>query len=197
MTVFFAELSHQLKARNIDIDRLSTYRSRQAGTNLATKEATQAFAKEIAQHMQSLLPSYQTPDTSSQQRILELEAELAKAKSKTATEDKEDKSNPPGAGSKPIRKHCKDVHPRHRHLIQTAYLSLQVRPATSSPTIHLSHCRKRTTRNGSRAFSSHLCNWKHSTRTSRRQWLGGKSSRKMLSRPFTVLLLPWHRSHQD
>ena len=103
MTVFFAELSHQLKARNIDIDRLSTYRSRQAGTNLATKEATQAFAKEIAQHMQSLLPSFQTPDTSSQQRILELEAELAKAKSKSATEDKEDKSNPPGAGSKPIQ----------------------------------------------------------------------------------------------
>ena len=94
MTVFFAELSHQLKARNIDIDRLSTYRSRQAGTNLATKEATQAFAKEIAQHMQSLLPSYQTPDTSSQQRILELEAELAKAKSKPTTEETEDKSNP-------------------------------------------------------------------------------------------------------
>ena len=103
MTVFFAELSHQLKARNIDIDRLSTYRSRQAGTNLATKEATQAFAKEIAQHMQSLLPSYQTPDTSSQQRILELEAELAKAKSKPTTEETEDKSNPPGAGSKPIQ----------------------------------------------------------------------------------------------
>ena len=103
MTVFFAELSHQLKARNIDIDRLSTYRSRQAGTNLATKEATQAFAKEIAQHIQSLLPSYQTPDTSSQQRILELEAELAKAKNKHVTEDNDEKSTPPGAGSKPIQ----------------------------------------------------------------------------------------------
>ena len=103
MTVFFAELSHQLKARNIDIDRLSTYRSRQAGTNLPTKEATQNFAKEIAQHMQSLIPTFQTPDTSSQQRILELEAELAKAKSKSATEDKEDKSTPTGSGTKPIQ----------------------------------------------------------------------------------------------
>ena len=103
MTVFFAELSHQLKARNIDIDRLSTYRSRQAGTNLATKEATQTLAREVAQHLQSLLPSYQTPDTSSQQRILELEAELAKVKGTTHTEDKDDKPTPTASGTKPIQ----------------------------------------------------------------------------------------------
>ena len=106
MTVFFAELSHQLKSRNIDIDRLSAYRSRQAGTNLPTKEATQALAREVAQHLQSLLPTYQTPDTSSQQRILELEAELAKVKGNHQSADKDDKSSsatPPPSGSIPIR----------------------------------------------------------------------------------------------
>ena len=70
---------------------------------MATKEATQTFAKEIAQHMQALLPSFQTPDTSRQQRILELEAELAKAKSKPAMEDKEDTSTPTASGTKPIQ----------------------------------------------------------------------------------------------
>ena len=103
MTVFFAELSHQLKSRNIDIDRLSAYRSRQAGTNLPTKEATQAFARDMAQHLQSLLPSYQTPDTSSQQRILELEAEIARMKGTTQTVDKDEKHPPTAAGTKPIQ----------------------------------------------------------------------------------------------
>ena len=106
MTVFVAELSHQLKSRNIDIDRLSAYRSRQAGTNLPTKEATQALARDVAQHLQSLLPSYQTPDTSSQQRILELEAEIAKMKGTTHPAEKDDKSSsttPTPSGTKPIQ----------------------------------------------------------------------------------------------
>ena len=106
MTVFVAELSHHLKSRNIDIDRLSAYRSRQAGTNLPTKEATQALARDLAQHLQSLLPSYQTPDTSSQQRVLELEAEIAKMKGNTQSAEKEDKSastTTTASGTMPIR----------------------------------------------------------------------------------------------
>ena len=33
-TVFGAELVQQLKARNVDLDRLAGYRTRQQGTNL-------------------------------------------------------------------------------------------------------------------------------------------------------------------
>ena len=51
MTVFVAELSNQLKSRNIDVDRLGAHRSRKAGSNLPTKEATQALARDIAQHL--------------------------------------------------------------------------------------------------------------------------------------------------
>jgi len=40
-TVFVAELVSQLPPRNIDFDRLAAYRSRNQGTNLQQKEATQ------------------------------------------------------------------------------------------------------------------------------------------------------------
>ena len=82
---------------------MSAYRSRQAGTNLPTKEATQALARDVAQHLQSLLPSYQTPDTSSQQRILELEAEIARMKATTHTVDKDEKPSSTTSGTKPIQ----------------------------------------------------------------------------------------------
>ena len=102
MTVFVAELSNQLKSRNIDVDRLSSFRSRQAGTNLPTKEATQALAKDVAQHIQSLLPTYNVPDASSQQRILELEAELAKVQRQQGSPNDPTASTPPSA-STPIQ----------------------------------------------------------------------------------------------
>ena len=95
---------------------MNAYRSRQAGTNLPTKEATQALARDMAQHLQSLLPSYQIPDTSSQQRILELEAEIAKMKATAHTVDKDEKPSstaPPASGTKPIQE------------------ALQIRPPTS------------------------------------------------------------------
>ena len=79
-TVFVAELVQQLKSRNVDLDRLAGYRSRQQGTNLQQKEATQQMAREIAQHLQSWLPTTAAPDPTSQQRILDLEAEIAKLK---------------------------------------------------------------------------------------------------------------------
>ena len=79
-TVFVAELVQQLKSRNVDIDRLAGYRTRQQGTNLQQKEATQQMACEIAQHMQSWLPTAAAPDPSRQQRILDLETEIAKLK---------------------------------------------------------------------------------------------------------------------
>ena len=105
MTVFVAELTSQLKARNIDVDRLGAHRSCQAGTNLPTKEAIQALAKDIAQHIQSMLPTYSIPDPSSQQRILALEAELAKVRGQQGLRDQADKSlpsTPPPSASMPI-----------------------------------------------------------------------------------------------
>ena len=51
-----AELVQQLKAHNVDLDRLAAYRTRQQGTQLQQKEATQHMAREVAQHMQSWLP---------------------------------------------------------------------------------------------------------------------------------------------
>ena len=101
MTVFIAELSNQLKSRNIDVDRLGAYRSRQAGTNLPTKDATQALARDVAQHLQSMLPAYHVPDASSQQRILELEAELAKARGQQRPTD--DTTAAPSTETKPIQ----------------------------------------------------------------------------------------------
>ena len=47
---------------------------------LQQEEATQQMARELAQHMQSWLPTMAAPDHSSQQRILDLETEIAKLK---------------------------------------------------------------------------------------------------------------------
>jgi len=80
-TVFIAELVARFRARNVDLDRLAAYRSRASGQTVIQKEATQSMAKEVAQLMQSWLPSQPVADNASQQRILELEAELAKVKS--------------------------------------------------------------------------------------------------------------------
>ena len=92
-TVFIAELVSQLRSRNVDLDKLATYKSRSAGHCVNQKEATQNMAKEVAQLLQSWLPSHPTADQASQQRILELEAELAKMKSEGA--------NPPSNTSTP------------------------------------------------------------------------------------------------
>ena len=83
-TVFIAELVSQLRSRNVDLDKLATYKSRSAGHCVNQKEATQNMAKEIAQLLQSWLPSHPPADQASQQRILELEAEIAKMKSESA-----------------------------------------------------------------------------------------------------------------
>ena len=56
-TVFIAELVAQLRSRNVDLDKLATYKSRSAGQFVNQKEATQNMAKEIAQLLQSWLPS--------------------------------------------------------------------------------------------------------------------------------------------
>ena len=92
-TVFIAELVAQLRSRNVDLDKLATYKSRSAGQFVNQKEATQNMAKEVAQLLQSWLPSHPPADHASQQRILELEAELAKMKS--------DNANPPPNTSEP------------------------------------------------------------------------------------------------
>ena len=84
-TVFVAELVSQLRTRNVDLDKLATFRSRSAGQCLNQKEATQNMAKDVAQLLQSWLPAQPSADVASQQRILELEAELAKVKSAAST----------------------------------------------------------------------------------------------------------------
>ena len=50
-TVFIAELVSQLRARNIDLDKLAAYKSRSSGHHVTQKEATQFMAKEVAQLM--------------------------------------------------------------------------------------------------------------------------------------------------
>ena len=84
-TVFIAELVAQLRSRNVDLDKLATYKSRSSGQFVNQKEATQTMAKEVAQLLQSWLPSHPPADHASQQRILELEAEIAKMKSDNTT----------------------------------------------------------------------------------------------------------------
>ena len=93
-TVFIAELVQQLKARNLDLDRLASFRCKQQGVFLQQKEATQHMAKELAQIMQSWLPAPTAPDPSSQQRILDLEAQLATLKGQQS-------SDAPATGSAP------------------------------------------------------------------------------------------------
>ena len=84
---------------------LPTFRSRSAGQWVNQKEATQNMAKDVAQLLQSWLPTQPSADVASQQRILELEAELAKMKSSAST-------SPATApqGSTPALRHRSDVH---------------------------------------------------------------------------------------
>ena len=95
-TVFVAELVQQLKARNVDLDRLAAYRTRQQGTQLQQKEA-QHMAREVAQHMQSWLPTPVAPDPTSQQRILDLEAQLAALKGQQSTDNPPSGTAPSGS----------------------------------------------------------------------------------------------------
>ena len=100
-TVFIAELVSQLCTRNVDLDKLATFKSRSAGQFVNQKEATQNMAKEVAQLLQSWLPSQPSADNASQQRILELEAELAKMKSDNA-QNPPTTPEAPGQASTPI-----------------------------------------------------------------------------------------------
>ena len=66
-TVFIAELVSQLRTRNVDLDKLATFRSRSAGQCVNQKEATQNMAKDVAQLLQSWLPAQPSADVASQQ----------------------------------------------------------------------------------------------------------------------------------
>ena len=98
-TVFIAELVQQLKSRNLDLDRLASYRCKQQGVLLQQKEATQHMAKEVAQIMQSWLPAPTAPDPSSQQRILDLEAQLATLKGQQSSDAPTTGSAPTGSAT--------------------------------------------------------------------------------------------------
>ena len=64
-TVFIAELVSQLRTRNVDLDKLAAFKPRAAGQFVNQKEATQNMAKELAQLMQSWLPSQPSADNES------------------------------------------------------------------------------------------------------------------------------------
>ena len=83
------------------MDKLAAFKSRDSGHNIPQKEAAQLMAKEISQLMQSWLPTQPVADASSQQRILELEAELAKVKSASGHVAPAP-SETPGTSSTPI-----------------------------------------------------------------------------------------------
>jgi len=100
-TVFIAELVAQLRTGNVDLDKLAAYRSRASGQAVTQKEATQYMAKEVAQLMQYWLPSQPVADNASQQRILELEAELARVKSPN-NQTSPTAAEAPGNASTPI-----------------------------------------------------------------------------------------------
>ena len=99
-TVFIAELVQQLKSRNLDLDRLASYRCKQQGVFLQQKEATQHMAKELAQIMQSWLPAPTAPDPSSQQRILDL-LQLATLKGQQSSDAPTTGSAPSGSTTSP------------------------------------------------------------------------------------------------
>ena len=101
-TVFIAELVQQLRSRNLDLDRLAGYRCKQQNVFLQQKEATQHMAKEVAQIMQSWLPAPSAPDPSSQQRILDLEAQLATLKNQQPSDASTPGSAPTGSATAPI-----------------------------------------------------------------------------------------------
>jgi hypothetical protein len=62
-TVFIADLVAQLRTRTLDLDKLAAYKSRASGHNVTQKEAIQYMAKEVAQLMQSWLPTQPVADT--------------------------------------------------------------------------------------------------------------------------------------
>ena len=101
------EHNQRTKRRNLQHFVLSDgknprkYHSFRAGQFVNQKEATQNMAKELAQLMQSWLPSQPCADNASQQRILELEAELAKVKSDNA-QALPTTAETPGQASTPI-----------------------------------------------------------------------------------------------
>ena len=96
-TVFFAELAQQLRSRNLDLDRLAGFRCKQQNVFMQQKEATQHMAKEVAQIMQSWLPAPTAPDPSSQQRVLDLEAQLAALKGQHTSDASTPGSAPTGS----------------------------------------------------------------------------------------------------
>jgi len=85
----------------VDLDKLAAFKPRAAGQFVNQKEATQNMAKELAQLMQSWLPSQPSADNATQQRILELEAELAKVRSEN-TQALPTTTETPGQASTPI-----------------------------------------------------------------------------------------------
>ena len=101
-TVFIAELAQQLRSRNLDLDRLALFRCKQQNVFLQQKEATQHMAKEVAQIMQSWLPAPSAPDPTSQQRILDLEAQLATLKNQQTGDPSTQGSAPTGSATAPI-----------------------------------------------------------------------------------------------
>ena len=74
--VFMAELLQQLKARGVDLDRVSSYKARQDGKVLDKTTNTKYAAQQVAEIIQGWLPARVT-DPESQQEITQLRNQVA------------------------------------------------------------------------------------------------------------------------
>ena len=190
-TVFVAELVQQLKARNLDLNRLAAFRTRQQGTQLQQKEATQYMAKEIAQLMQSWLPTPTAPDPTSQQRILDLEAQLAALKGQQSTD------NPLAPLRRVLRRQHRSSSPSRVRILlllpsrQAPCSSCLAPPILGWKQTRSPVCRKPPTRSGSKIFSylnPKRISWNV---TSLRQWIGGANNWIPLAIKFNEFWWAW------
>ena len=117
----------------MDLDRLAAYRTRQQGTQLQQKEATQHMAREVAQHTQSWLPTLTpvAPDPTSQQRILDLEAQLAALQGQQSTDNPPSGTTP--SGSTPTAPIIQSLNGQLPTTSTFSPSSLLVMPGTPNP----------------------------------------------------------------
>ena len=96
--VFMTELLQQLKARGVDLDRVSNYRARQDGKVLDKTMNTKYAAQQIAEIIQGWLPVRAT-DPESQQEITQLRHQAAQLRQQIAAPDASPNTSTPGPTS--------------------------------------------------------------------------------------------------
>ena len=96
--VFMTELLQQLKARGVDLDRVSSYRARQDGKVLDKTMNTKYAAQQVAESIQGWLPARVT-DPESQQEITQLRNQVAQLRQQIATPEGVPNTSSPGPTS--------------------------------------------------------------------------------------------------